>query len=116
MLVKDFVKKQRPSEWLVDGLMPAGHTVLIAGMPGAGKSFFVEGLAISVASGMPYLGLSVIQGPALLFDEDVPSDELGRRLIDLSNGLHTDLSNIPLYIYSHEGFRLDDDESVARIE
>ena len=116
MLARDFVKNQLPSEWLVEGLVPAGHTVLAAGMPGAGKSYIAEALAIAVASGTPYLGLSVTQGPVLLVDEDTPSDELSRRIIDLSNGLHADLSNIPLHIFSYEGFRLDDDESMARLE
>ena len=114
MLVKDFVKKQRPSEWLVDGLVPAGHTVLVAGMPGAGKSYITEALAIAVASGTPYLGLSVTQGPVILVDEDTPSDELGQRLTALATGFQIKLDSLPLHVLSYEGFRLDG--NLSRLE
>jgi hypothetical protein len=114
MLVRDFVKNQLPSEWLVEGLVPAGHTVLVAGMPGAGKSYISEALAIAVASGTPYLGLSVTRGPVILVDEDTPSDELGERLIALSTGFQVKLDSLPLYVLSHEGFRLDGD--LSRLE
>lgn len=42
--------------WLVDEMLPVGASVELYGPPGAGKSFVAIDLAMSVASGRPFLG------------------------------------------------------------
>lgn len=44
-----------PTKWIVPMLLPAGLTVL-AGMPKAGKSWLTLDLALSIATGSPFLG------------------------------------------------------------
>jgi hypothetical protein len=46
-------------EWLVDGVIPVGSNGIIAGEPKAGKSFTIADLALSLASGTPFLGFRV---------------------------------------------------------
>lgn len=52
------IRKEPPPEavFLVDqGLLPKGGRLLITGAPKAGKSIFVENLALSIAAGIPFL-------------------------------------------------------------
>jgi len=115
MLIRDFAK-QGEAKWLVEGLLPAGHTILLAGSPGVGKSFISEGLAIAVASGKDYLGLPVAQGSVILVDEDTPTDELAHRLTALAAGYQVDMEGLPLYVHSMKGIRLDNAASMKRLE
>ena len=55
----------RDPEWQVDGMIPAGGLVVVYGPPGAGKSFFVLGLVLSVAYGAPFYRKPVKSGPVL---------------------------------------------------
>jgi len=53
--------------WLVDGLVPSDGLVLVAGRPKAGKSYFCLQLAISMATGDPFLGqFEVKRGNSLI--------------------------------------------------
>jgi hypothetical protein len=47
------------NQWLVDGVIPVGSNGIIAGEPKAGKSFTIADLALSLASGTPFLGFRV---------------------------------------------------------
>jgi hypothetical protein len=51
-------------EWIVDGLIPAGMTIL-AGRPKSGKSYLALQLAFAVASGSSFLGKDAKQGKVL---------------------------------------------------
>lgn len=50
---------------LVKGLLPARSVTCLCSQPGAGKTFFSLGLALSVAFGVPFLGRGVKQGPVV---------------------------------------------------
>lgn len=53
------IRAEPPEEavFLVDqGLLPRGGRLLVTGAPKAGKSIFVENLALSIAAGIPFLG------------------------------------------------------------
>lgn len=54
-----------PISWVVADLVPEG-TTLLAGPPKLGKSWFVLDLAISVATGRPFLGAPTIAGDVLV--------------------------------------------------
>ena len=116
MKAKDFLENSAPSLWLVDGLIPHGHLVIMGGLPGSGKSWIVDALAISVAVGMDYLGLPVIHGKVLLVDEDTPQDELRSRLQRIAKGVQVSQQDLPLIIYSLEGFTFDNKTMVAKLE
>ena len=54
-----------PPEWLVDDVLPTDAFVLLWGEWGAGKTFLALDLALSVATGKPWHGKTVKQGPAV---------------------------------------------------
>jgi len=96
MKAKDFLANSAPNLWLVDGLIPHGHMVIMGGLPGAGKSWIADALAAHVASGMDFLGLPIKQGEVLLVDEDTPEDELRNRFQRLAEGIKVSPDDLPL--------------------
>jgi RecA-family ATPase len=57
--------------WLVPGLLCEGTMVLLAGAPGAGKSFLSYTLSMSLAVGWPFLGRDIsTPRKVLYFDEE----------------------------------------------
>lgn len=116
MRLNDFVANSHLRQWLVRGLIPHGHSILTAGMPGVGKSWIADALAIAVAGDKPFLGLQVMSGPVILVDEDTPSDELGNRCGRLVSGLDLVLEDVPLHVHSMENIDLTDETIVQRLE
>ncbi|CAA7616579.1 AAA family ATPase [Magnetospirillum sp. UT-4] len=55
-----------PAEWLVKGLVPANGFQVVYGKPGAGKTFFVLSMALSIAHGMQCFGRRTAQGNVAL--------------------------------------------------
>lgn len=51
--------------WLVDGLIPSGGLSVLYGAPSTGKSFLSLALALSIATGVPWLGRTVEAGPVI---------------------------------------------------
>ena len=49
-------------EWMIDGLVPQDGLVVLYGVPAAGKSFLALDWALSVATGVPWLGREVREG------------------------------------------------------
>ena len=56
-----------PEPWLVDHLLSTGCLSLIASKPGAGKTTLIEDAALSIATGRPWLGRDVRQGPVVYY-------------------------------------------------
>ena len=56
---------EKSSDWLVEGLLPAGGTSLLLGKPKAGKSSIARILASKVALGERWHGRATKAGPAL---------------------------------------------------
>jgi hypothetical protein len=52
-------------EFVIAGLVETESLAAIFGKPGSGKSFIALGMAASVASGTPYHGRDVLQGPVI---------------------------------------------------
>jgi hypothetical protein len=52
------IRLEPPDEavFLVEGLLPRAGRLLVSGAPKVGKSIYVENLALSIASGKPFLG------------------------------------------------------------
>lgn len=70
----------KPRQWLVEGLIPAGDITLLNGDGGTGKSLLSLQLAVSVATGTPWLGQPVARGRSLFITAEDTADELHRRL------------------------------------
>lgn len=73
-------------EYILEGVLPANVVGLLASMGGAGKSYLALQLAISVVTGLPFLGMRVSTPGAVLglFAEDDESElhRRGRTLLD----------------------------------
>lgn len=95
------------TKWLVNGLIPQEHAILLLGRPHRGKSWLTEQLAVCVASGTPFLEeFEVAQKSVILIDEDSPTDVLKRRLRRLAKGIDKDIKDLPISISSLDGFIL----------
>ena len=53
------------TDWLVEGLLPAGGVGVIGAKPKAGKSTLARNAALAVARGDDFLGLATKQGPVI---------------------------------------------------
>lgn len=68
------------TDWLVEGLIPAGQITMVIGARGSTKSWLAYDLAIKAARGTPWLGRPLCKsGPVLVLSYDNPPKECGRR-------------------------------------
>lgn len=67
------------------GILPQGGRLLIAGRPKVGKSIFAENLALSLASGLKFLGRFNVDHPTrvLLLDRELAKRSLYERIMEL---------------------------------
>lgn len=81
--------------WMIDQWMPWLQTTALYGDGGVGKSLLAQQAMTAVSTGLPFLGLDVLQCPSFgLFCED-DDDELHRRQADINASMGvewTDLS------------------------
>ena len=52
-----------PRQWLIPAIMPREGTAMVFGPSGCNKSFLVMAWSLCIASGTPWLGRQVLQGP-----------------------------------------------------
>jgi len=80
---------------VIHGLLREGETMNIIASPKTGKSWFVSALAISIASGIDWLGLTVEQGRVLHIDNELHTCTSAHRY-----GVLSDAMGIPHHLYS----------------
>jgi len=66
-------------EWMVEGLFLKGTVAMLSGDGGLGKSLIMQQLCSSAAIGRDWLGLDVVNGPALMVACEDDQDEMWRR-------------------------------------
>lgn len=102
---------EHPDEWLVEGLIRPGTTVMMAGRYGAAKSWASRQLALAAAGGLPlFLDRYAVARPlnVLVVDEDNGPDEEWRREESLLAHLELDRSRVAsVRRVSLEGIQLD---------
>ncbi|WP_324075202.1 MAG: AAA family ATPase [Erythrobacter sp.] len=105
----------RPPEFLVDGLIETETLGQIFGDPGAGKSFVGVDLALSVATGAPFHGRAVRQGPVFLIAGE-GHNGLARRFAawSLHNGVS--IENARLFMSNRPAQFLDADSAAGVTE
>jgi RecA/RadA recombinase len=74
-----------PLEYLMEGLFPRGGLYEMHGPPGSGKSFAALSLALSVATGIPFLGHSVCHRGGAVFIAGEGISGVGARVEAWSN-------------------------------
>ncbi len=65
---------------VIEGLLREGETMNVVASPKTGKSWLVHALALSVASGQPWLGKHTTRGRVLLIDAELHRETLAHRL------------------------------------
>jgi hypothetical protein len=101
-------------EWLVDRLIPTGSASILGGYAGQGKSWMLMDLALSVVSGLRWLGrFSTRQGQILYIDEESGIKLLRRRLGRLINGRGMSISTDGLEFVVQKGICLADKQSLG---
>lgn len=106
-----------PADWLVEPLFAQGSRAVVFGEFGCKKTWLLEDLALSVASGQPWLGHFTVPRarPVLYVDEEMPEMELRRRIRRLASGQGLDEQTLPLRFLSHGGIRFRQPEDMERL-
>jgi RecA-family ATPase len=106
------------SKWIVKGLIPQGHIIMVLGQPGNGKSWWVDQLAIDAADGehLHLNAYAVEKSHVLLIDEDTPTDVVEGRLERLAMPLGKKVSQLDIELRSMRGFFLRDDKMRTKLE
>jgi hypothetical protein len=66
VLSADEISSQRPTDWLIKGVLPAADIITIYGASGSGKSFVVLDLAAAIATGAPWRGCKARKGRVVI--------------------------------------------------
>lgn len=71
------------AEEMISGVLRRGHKMLISSDSKSGKSFLLMNLALSIASGTPWLGFDVRKGRALYVNFEISSSSAIDRFINI---------------------------------
>lgn len=93
----ELVATMSAPRWVVKGLLEADTTGMIYGAPGDGKSFLAFDLACCVATGTPWHGRKVAQGPVLYIAGEGQGG-IKRRLAAWEKANNVELSGAPLIV------------------
>lgn len=106
-----------PVRWLIPALEIApGRTPMIAADSGAGKSWSVQSIALSVATGMPVFGeFECRKGPVLHIAEDSDIDAVRDRYQRLARGMGLSLAELDLAVYGRR-FSMTDSKGNFQLE
>lgn len=90
---------------IIEGLLRQGETLNLIAPPKAGKSWLVLGLAISIATGKPFLGeFNTVRGNVLILDNELHRETLANRIPKVAAAMGVALEDIADAIYV-ESFR-----------
>jgi len=97
------------AEYLVEGLIPRGQIILIAALPGEGKSHIVLNLVYHIAYGALFLGRRTRMGGVQILDNDNPRDVIVKRIRKTKNAIEGEGYNVhaEVDIQHYSGLRLD---------
>lgn len=96
----------RKPEFLIDSLMETSVLALIFGDPGCGKSFAAIDMALCVATGTPFHGHDVKQGPVFYIAGE-GFNGLARRFAAWSKHRSVDIEDAPLFVSNRPAQFLD---------
>lgn len=120
-------------EWLIPDWMPDQTVTFVVAPPGAYKTWLLTDLVVSVAGGVPFLGLYPVehQGPVLFVQQEDFHGQIAERLAIVTMGryglvpattsengdyeLHAP-PDLPLYLHTDRRLRFDDAEVMGVLE
>lgn len=103
-----------PIAWLVRGYFEADTIFQVFGAPGSYKSFLAGGLAAAIASGQPWQGCKVLQGPVVYICGE-GHNGLARRLLATCKEAGVDLVTLPLH-YTDAAVSLSEEAGAAQLK
>lgn len=99
-------------EWTIDRYVERDAVSMVYGPSGVGKSFVVLGMACAVATGTPWFGMAVKQGPVFYIAGE-GHNGLMRRFKAWETGEGVSLRNAPLYKSRKAIGLLNEEEAMA---
>lgn len=92
----DYAGNTIPTRQFIDTarLLPQRQVILLNGDGGVGKSLLALQLAVAVASGTPWIGLTVATGPVIYLSAEDDRDELHMRLVEICTAEGVDLAGL----------------------
>lgn len=112
--------------WLVKDWLPAETVGMVVAPPGSYKTWLLQDLAVSVASGLPFLGQFAVakRGPVLFMQQEDWHGQIAHRFsliigrranlgvpsMDKNHITYTVPPRMPIYLHEHRRFRFDDQE------
>lgn len=107
-----------PRRWLIRGIWPAGAYGVHAAEPKAGKTWNALDLAVSVASGTPWLGQHPIDtiGPAVVFAGEGGDGNIVRRIRAIATGRGVPADDLPISVCTRAPHLADDAHLAAMAE
>lgn len=88
------IKEPPARDWMVEGCFLRGSIALVSGNGGVGKSLLLQQLATSACLGLPWLGLHLKAGRALMLACEDDGDELHRRQWSINRSLNRDMEDV----------------------
>jgi hypothetical protein len=98
---------------LVEQFIWQGRTHWLYSGPGAGKTLLELAIIMHMAAGKPFHGLPVIQGGAIVIEEDSSPVVIADYVRMLSEIYEIELADLPLYFFRTPHVRLKDKAGVA---
>jgi hypothetical protein len=95
-----------PLQWRIEGYVPEGGPTMLMAPGSAGKSLEAIDMAVAIASGTPYVGQMVRQGPVGYLDFEGTPGWFGRRVRMNAAGRGVDADRLPLYYLHGKGIPL----------
>lgn len=111
-LIADHPELRKP---VIHGLLREGETMNVIASPKVGKSWLVTDLALSVATGQPWLdGYACERGDVLIVDNELHSETTANRIPKVMNARGIDLADVAdrIFVANVRG-RLQDIQSLA---
>lgn len=96
-------------EPVIEGLLREGETMNVISAPKIGKSWLVIDLALSIATGRPWLGMDCVPGDVLIIDNELHGETSANRIPKVAAARGIDIASVGdrLYVENLRG-RLQD--------
>lgn len=104
-----------PIPWVINGLLASQDLAIVAGEPGTGKSILALEMALAMASGGQFLGMTCEPQKVLYCDEEMSRLLAQRRLKLLIRGRGVDPATLKLTYMNGNGIKLDTEAGMAQL-
>ncbi len=111
--ISEIISKPRTTNWLIKDYLEMNSTALLFGESGAGKSFVVLDMALSIATGKDWHNHPVKQG-AVFYVAGEGQGGIAKRCLAWSKHHDTLLNDIPFFV-SHQAINLPDSENMINL-